>query len=221
MFYTLFEHSETFSNVLNWLPRGIIPTRWFSDRFKTSSDVIFANYPRISLVSMFEERPNHSRLLKFPNDGGIWPIKVIVQKVKPLEWFKLSNRLWNLPLETIVWEINGCKEIFYFHHFNIKSFQDDHHRIVIITFTHIFQFTIICIHAHHALEMIEKLCWKNVRFWVCNVGKPWQKLSLIGLEWSKLKSNLLRDEKKMSYNLFRSIGTWSIESCISAKNQQT
>ena len=32
--------------------------------------------------------------------------------------------------------------------------------------------------------------WDNaVRFWVCNVGKLWQKLSLIGLEWSTLKSN--------------------------------
>ena len=66
-----FPRKETFANVLNCLPTGIGLTRRFSDRFKTSSDVISANYPRISLVSMFEERPNHSRFLKFPDDGGI------------------------------------------------------------------------------------------------------------------------------------------------------
>ena len=36
-----------------------------------------------------------------------------------------------------------------------------------------------------------------VRFWVCNVGKPWQKLSLIGLEWSTLKSKT----KKLKFGM--------------------
>ena len=46
-------------------------------------------------------------------------------------------------------------------------------------------------------------------------------LSLIGLEWSTLKSktkNLSSRRKKMSNNLFHSIGTRSIESRILTKN---
>ena len=72
-----------------------------------------------------------------------------------------------------------------------------------------------------------QLCWNldNLfdRFWVCNVGnhdKTWQKLSLIGLEWSTLKSKRKKLKfmmKKISYKLFGSIGTQSIENRISEK----
>ena len=62
-----------------------------------------------------------------------------------------------------------------------------------------------------------------VRFWVCNVGKPWQnmrktkshwfRMVYIKVEHKKLKFGM----KKMSYKLFGSVGTWSIENHISAK----
>ena len=63
-----------------------------------------------------------------------------------------------------------------------------------------------------------------VRFWVCNVGKPWQnmrktkshwfRMVYIKVEHKKLKFGM----KKMSYKLYGSIGTWSIENHISAKS---
>ena len=55
---------------------------------------------------------------------------------------------------------------------------------------------------------------------LANHDKTWEKPSLIGLEWSTLKSNTRKlkfEMKKMSYKLFGSIDTWSIENHISAK----
>ena len=55
---------------------------------------------------------------------------------------------------------------------------------------------------------------------LANHDKTWQKLSLIGLEWSTLKSKTKNSSsgwKKMSYKLFHFIGTRSIENCISTK----
>ena len=35
--------------------------------------------------------------------------KVIMKKVKPFEWVKLSNNLWNLSFELIIWEVWFCQ----------------------------------------------------------------------------------------------------------------
>ena len=82
-----------------------------------------------------------------------------------------------------------------------------------------------CCHTYESCWIDSKLDTNIVRFWVCSVGKPWQKVGIIELEWCtfKFKTKKLKFRmKKLSCNLFLSIAVrflsilvWLLLDCCS------
>ena len=89
---------ESFPNVSNWLPRGLILVRLFWERFETSRNIKLVNSCGILPISLFKEKSNDSSNFKFPKDWDM-SYNVVMRQIEPSKWIKISNGLWNLSLE--------------------------------------------------------------------------------------------------------------------------
>lgn len=79
-----FPSKELFGKVLNCPPVGICPIRLFRERFKnTRNDSRFSSFG-IFPTRRFDERSRDSRFFRFPRDGGIVPVRLLLEKLRPL-----------------------------------------------------------------------------------------------------------------------------------------
>ena len=60
------------------------PISWFCERFNMAKNVRSVSCKGISPVRLFEERSKDSSADNFANDDGIWPVRLL--------WERLSNR---------------------------------------------------------------------------------------------------------------------------------
>lgn len=75
-------------NVLNCFPWG---TRWFCDMFKTSRLVISARLWGISPMSWFQERSNDSISQRLPRACGIWPFRLLWDKLSTISELRVPT----------------------------------------------------------------------------------------------------------------------------------
>ena len=75
---------ESFPDVSNRLPRGIVLVRLFWKRFETSRNIKLVNSCRILPISLFEEKSNDSSNFKFPKDLDM-SYNVVMRQNEPLE----------------------------------------------------------------------------------------------------------------------------------------